>query len=290
MKRCISCLSGYASEGWICPNCGFVPASVDGLFAFAPESAVTTSGFRPEVFSELVQLEEGNFWFRARNTLLTWAVKRHFPHMSSFFEIGCGTGVVLESVSRAFPQARISGSEILSAGLPFAASRLGNAELLQMDARSIPYLHEFDVIGAFDVLEHIDEDDKVLSEIHRALVPGGGAIFTVPQHDWLWSSTDDYACHVRRYKKGELRSKVQAAGFRVVFETSFVSLLLPALFASRFSKRKASAEDGMPELELPHVVNAALLGVMAIERGMIKSGIRFPIGGSGLLVAMKEAP
>lgn len=287
MKRCIECLSAYNSANWQCPECGFLPASVDGTLAFSPEFSSATTGFRPEVFSQLANLEASNFWFRARNSLLVWAIKQHFQSMRSFFEIGCGTGVVLRSVSTAFPGARMAGSEILSAGLPYAAERVGEAELFQMDARRIPYDQEFDVIGAFDVLEHIEEDGKVLDEIHRAIAPGGGAVFTVPQHSWLWSSTDEYACHVRRYGAGELKRKLENAGFRVVFETSFVSLLLPLLYASRFSRRSAPAEDGMPELNLHPVINRALLAAMAIERGLIKAGVRFPIGGSGLVVAKK---
>lgn len=287
MKRCIECQSTHDSADWRCPECGFAPALIDGNLAFSPEFSSATSGFRPEVFSQLASLEASNFWFRARSSLLVWAIKRHFQQMRSFFEIGCGTGVVLSSVSCAFPGARMAGSEILSAGLPYAAERVSKADLFQMDARRIPYDQEFDVIGAFDVLEHIQEDGTVLGEIHRALAPGGGAIFTVPQHSWLWSSTDEYACHVRRYGVGELRQKLERAGFRVVFETSFVSLLLPLLYASRFSRKSAPAEDGMPELNLPPLLNRALLAAMAVERGMIKAGVRFPIGGSGLVVAKK---
>lgn len=57
--------------------------------------------------------------------------------------------------------------------MPFSAQRVGQAELLQMDTRHIPYQGEFDVVGAFDVLEHIEEDEDVLREINRALVLGG---------------------------------------------------------------------------------------------------------------------
>lgn len=287
MKQCTKCRNCYQAVNWVCPACGVEAPIIDGRPAFAPESAIATSGFNPEVFSELASLEAGNFWFEARNHLLVWALRRHFPRMQSFLEIGCGTGFVLDGVSKAFPEARMAGSEILSAGLPFAAARLGQAELLQMDARLIPYKEEFEVVGAFDVLEHIEEDEDVLAEIHRALTSGGGAIFTVPQHQWLWSVTDEHACHVRRYRVGELRRKVERAGFRVDLDTSFVSLLLPMMVASRLSRKDALADDPNAELRLSPVLNRMLLAVMAVERVLIKVGMRFPIGGSGLLVARK---
>ncbi|WP_206120588.1 class I SAM-dependent methyltransferase [Stenotrophomonas sp. TD3] len=239
------------------------------------------------MFAELASLESGSFWFRARNQLLVWALRRHSPDLRSFLEIGCGTGFVLDGIAQAFPGARIAGSEILSAGLPFAARRMASADLFQMDARRVPFDTEFDVIGAFDVLEHIEEDESVLSEIHRALVAGGAAIFTVPQHQWLWSSIDEHACHVRRYRTGELREKLIRSGFQVELETSFVSLLLPMMLASRLSRKDVPEQDANAEMRLPRILNQLLLGVMAVERGLIKSGIRFPIGGSRLVVARK---
>ncbi|WP_312707838.1 class I SAM-dependent methyltransferase [Stenotrophomonas sp.] len=287
MKRCIQCSVAYTATDWACPGCSFAPPIIDGWPAFASESAISTSGFRPEAFAELAALEVGNFWFQARNQLIVWALKRHFPELRSFLEIGCGTGFVLEGIAQAFPQAKMAGSEILSAGLPFAAQRMASAELFQMDARRIPYDSEFDVIGAFDVLEHIEEDESVLAEIHRALVAGGAAIFTVPQHRWLWSSIDEHACHVRRYRTGELREKLDRSGFHVELETSFVSLLLPMMLASRLSRKDAPEQDANAEMRLPRILNQLLLGVMAVERGLIKSGIRFPIGGSRLVVARK---
>ena len=92
--------------------------------------------------------------------------------MRRYLEIGCGTGYLLSGIAAAYLKAKVTGSEIFCVGLPYAASRVEMAELLQMDARQIPYVDEYGVIGAFDVLEHIDEDETVLSGMYRALRPG----------------------------------------------------------------------------------------------------------------------
>lgn len=289
MKRCPECSTAHDTADWHCPGCGYVPGRQEGVPVLAPELARGGAGYQPEAYAELAVLEAGNFWFRARNRLIVWVLRRHFPQLRRYLEIGCGTGFVLAGVADAFPQARLTGSEVFSAGLPYAAGRVEKAELLQMDARRIPYVDEFDVIGAFDVLEHIDEDEAVLGEMSRALRPGGGIIITVPQHPWLWSRQDEYACHVRRYRSGELREKVQRAGFRVEMQTSFVSLLLPAMLASRFAQRSAPADSGaMAELRLPRPLNLAFSAVMSLERWLIRAGVRFPAGGSLLLVAAKQ--
>ena len=288
MKHCICCATTYGAADWTCPACGFIPPLVEGFLVFAPELAGGGAGFPREAFAELATIEASNFWFRSRNRLILWALRRNFPRMGRYLEIGCGTGYVLAGVAQAYPQASLTGSEVFSIGLPYAARRVEKAKLLQMDARHIPYAEEFDVIGAFDVLEHIEEDEAVLREMWRSLLPGGGVVLTVPQHPWLWSREDEYACHVRRYRVGELQKKVLRAGFVVELETSFVSLLLPAMLASRLVHRTASANsDPMAELRLPFTMNRAFEGVMNMERLCIRTGMRFPAGGSLLLIARK---
>ena len=289
MKRCPRCATGHASLEWTCPKCGFVPDRASPFPILAPELAQGGAGFKPEAFAELAAIEAGSFWFRARNRLIVWALRRYFPHMQRYLEIGCGTGFVLAGVAEAYPLARLSGSEVFSTGLSHAARRVPQAEFLQMDARHIPFDDEFDVIGAFDVLEHIEEDEAVLAEMLRALRPGGGIVLTVPQHRRLWSRQDEYACHVRRYRAGELRDKVVRAGFKVQFATSFVSLLLPAMLVSRRAQRNAAAgSDPLAELRLPGMLNRLFEGVMGVERFLIRGGIRFPAGGSLMVVATKS--
>jgi SAM-dependent methyltransferase len=289
MKVCSACRANFSRPDWECPDCGHLPVRVDGFVALAPDFASSGGGFHPEIFEKLATLEAQNFWFRARNRLIVWVLKRYSPNMQRFMEIGCGTGYVLAGVASAYPSATMVGSEIFSVGLPFAALRASSAELIQMDARQIPYVDEFDVIGAFDVLEHIEEDEAVLAAMLNALRPGGRIAITVPQHPWLWSTEDDSACHVRRYKISELREKVLRAGFKVEFETSFVSLLLPAMLASRLNKQKPMLkDDSLSELDLPNWLNRSLEMVMSFERKLIQIGVRFKLGGSRLLIATKE--
>lgn len=289
MKRCLSCSTVYSGENWACPVCGHSPSIVSGFPALAPTLAHGGAAFQPEAFAELANLEENNFWFRTRNRLIVWVLRRHFPQMCRYLEIGCGTGYVLAGVAKAYPDVAVTASEVFSVGLPFAAARVQQAELLQMDARHIPYVEEFDVIGAFDVLEHIEEDETVLSQMLQALRPGGGIVITVPQHSWLWSRQDEYACHVRRYCVGDLREKVRRVGFQVEYETSFVSLLLPAMLVSRMLQRHRSPNsDPMAELRLPVLLDRVFEEVMRLEHQFIQLGVRLPVGGSLLLVARKS--
>lgn len=289
MKLCLACDDLHATSDTSCTSCGVAPEVIDGFLAYAPELAHGGGGYEAELFAKLAPLEESNFWFRSRNKLLVWALGKYAPSFQSFLEIGCGTAYVLAGVGARYPKARLLGSEIFVDGLAFAASRVPNAELMQMDARAIPYRDEVNVIGAFDVLEHIEEDEQVLDEMLAALKPGGIILVSVPQHQWLWSPADDHAHHVRRYTGPELRGKVRAAGFEVLRTTSFVSFLFPAMLLSRLKSSKSQAEyDPTDELQLPKVLNTILYGVMRVELALIKLGINFPIGGSRLIVARKS--
>ena len=287
MKRCLTCGCVFSSDGWKCPACDEAPPAAGGFLAFAPALDHQAPGFREDYFAQLAALEVGNFWFEARNRLIVWAFGREFPNAKSFLEVGCGTGFVLSGIADAFPRLRLCGSEIYTTGLSYARQRAGRAELIQADAEHIPFAGEFDVIGAFDVLEHIEDDAKVLNEMHRALAPGGGIVLTVPQHRFLWSRQDEYDCHVRRYEWADLAQKIGAAGFSVVRSTSFVTLLMPLLILSR-RWRKQARLDPMQEFRIGRTSNALLATIMNLERALIRSGLSMQFGGSRLVIARKR--
>ncbi|HEV8136266.1 MAG TPA: methyltransferase domain-containing protein [Pyrinomonadaceae bacterium] len=288
MKLCNECGEPIADHGDHCSFCSHQAKKLDGRWAFAPELAEQNDGFEADYFARLAQMEAGNFWFRSRNQLVIWALMRYFPHVESFMEIGCGTGFVLSGIRRALPELLLSGSEIFTAGLSFAAKRLPDVELFQMDARRIPFREEFDVIGAFDVLEHIQEDEAVLAQMYTATRKGGGILITVPHHPFLWSGSDEFARHARRYKTRELCDKVRGAGFHVLRVTSFVSVLLPALILSRFKQRLSTKEfDPTAEFDINSTLNAAFEKLLDGERSMIRAGLSFPAGGSLLLVGLR---
>lgn len=286
MKTCLSCSLPYQGLRWECPNCAARPAVVEGFPTFAPDLTREVAGYSSDHYDSLETAEEGHFWFAGRRRLILWALAGHFPDARSFFEVGCGSGYVLAGLQQMRADLAIAGSEVLLAGLHRAAKRLGSsAQLFQMDARRLPFSEEFDVIGAFDVIEHIVEDEAVLSEMYRACRPGGGIILTVPQHPWLWSAMDDAAHHIRRYSATDLRAKIEAAGFVVERMTSFVATLLPALVMKRLLQRREC--DLGAELSLSPAANWLFGRALSFDEWFIRHGVDLPVGGSLLAVARK---
>lgn len=292
MRRCLRCGTANVDSLFHCSSCGFAPAIEQGMPLLAPLLAGEVEGFDPAAFKMLAASEDGHFWFESRNRLIVHALRRWFPDMRRYMEVGCGTGCVLAAVRCAFPQAHITASEVLAAGLPFALARAPGVELLQLDARALPYESEFDVIGAYDVLEHISEDETVLAQFRLALKDGGGVVLCVPQHPTLWSSQDDLAQHKRRYRSGELEAKLRSAGFTVLYTTSFMTVLLPLLWFSRRRKNSKAAPLAQAHAELapPPIMNSLLSGLLAVERALLRTGARLPIGSSRLVVATVNRP
>ena len=214
------------------------------------------------------------------------------PGLRKVLEKGCGTGYVLSGLESE-NRYELFGAELHIDGLVLAKRRLPGIEFVQLNARDLPYVNEFDAIGAFDVLEHIEEDHEVIRSVYQALAPDGLFIVTVPQHRWLWSAADVHARHKRRYSRKELISKLEQRGFTIEYCSSFVFFLLPVMYISRIV-RGGRPNDGVgrndatyEELALPKPINAIMQAIMAIDELFIAAGISLPVGGSLLIVARR---
>lgn len=283
---CPSCEARFAGADWCCPACGHDPA-LNGYRVLAAPVPEFEHAFDSDLLLRMRLAEEKSFWSQARSRLIVWSIAEYFPDAQSFLEVGCGIGIVLRAARREFPHLRIAGGEIHTASLELAAARTGGVDLFQFDGRRIPFEEEFDLVGCFDVLEQVRDDELVLAQMFSALRPGGGLILSLPQHPRLWSAADVWDQHVRRYTKGETMRKVVAAGFEILRVTSFVFFLLPLMAISRLRARNLDRYDPLGELELAPWLQAPLAAVLRLELGLIKAGVSLPAGGSLVVIARR---
>lgn len=258
-----------------------------------PNSATAEHFYPSAAFARLARIESRSFWFQARNRILL-STLRHVAAGRSlrYAEFGCGTGFVLEAVSRAFPDWSVHGYDIHAAAIAFSRSRAPRCTLHEADIHQLLPGAHFDVIGAFDVLEHLDDDVGALRRIHGQLTPGGHVVLTVPQHQSLWSPYDEAARHRRRYQRAEMHARLEQAGFTVTFLSSFVSVLWPALWWRRRKLRALeprmaadlSQEDLTPSPWL-HLLGSA---AMKPDEWAAKLRIPLPWGGSLLAVGVRN--
>jgi SAM-dependent methyltransferase len=293
-RRCLACgttepIGGNEPMwplGWRCRACGQSVIERDGIPLFAPALADTISGMDPKNFDKLARVETEYFWFVARYALIVGLIDKYFPDARRFLEVGCGNGAVLQAVARSRSWERLVGTELHPSGLVYARKRLPAAEFAQMDARYIPAVNAFDLTGAFDVIEHIDDDEGVLRGMRAATRAGGGIIIAVPQHQWLWSHADVIAHHQRRYRRGEVEAKLRRNGFDVVFSSSYTALLLPLMAVNRLkNQRHATEDDVLGEFRLNRNINAIFTAILRAEVRATLAGVKWPGGGSRVVVA-----
>jgi len=279
---------------WSCRACGQATGVQDGIPLTAPSLADTITGFHPDRFALLARIERDHFWFVPRRRLILSLAARYAPDARSVLEVGCGSGNVTAALAASRSWTRVVGLDLHPSGLSLARAALpGSVELIQADARQIPFRAAFDLAGAFDVLEHVPEDESIIGGVRAALADDGIFIAAVPQHPSLWSAADDVAHHVRRYERGELEAKLASNGFDVLFSSSYAVVLLPLMAASRRLSRKpgASEEEARrlvaSELHVSPAVNGMLSAMLQAEVALTRRGMRWPIGGSRVVVAAK---
>src|SRR5262249_34493886 len=143
-------------------------------------------------------------------------------------EVGCGTGNVLRFLAKACPNGTVVGMDLYAEGLSYARRRV-DCPLVVADVNRAPFRRGFHLIGAFDVLEHISDDGRILDGFWNLLESDGKVLITVPAHEFLWSYFDDISGHCRRYEAKDLRSRLESAGFEVQFLSPYMTCVYPML-------------------------------------------------------------
>jgi SAM-dependent methyltransferase len=115
------------------------------------------------------------------------------------------------------PRLPLEGTHFMDLSVP-AVSKLrthGATALLGL-VSSLPFRDGvFDLICAFDIIEHVDDDDRALSELSRVAAPGAAFLLSVPLHPSRWSAFDDFVGHRRRYQPERLFGILAEHGFSV---------------------------------------------------------------------------
>ena len=179
---------------------------------------------------DCLEVEDGSFWFQHRNSCISAVVER-FPPNGPIFDVGGGNGVVAANLKA------LGWSVVLvepgDVGCRNAKAR-GLEDIVQTTFEGAAFHNRvLPAAGLFDVIEHIDDDVGFLRTIGSKLVPGGRIYATVPASPWLWSVDDEEAGHFRRYRKRDLVSALQSAGFRVSFVSHLFAPLPLGIFLLR---------------------------------------------------------
>ncbi len=262
---------------------------VDGYIDFLSESTPEPEGYAQEGLDQLAELEEHHFWFGPRRRLICNTVLRHLTPESSFLDIGGGTGVIALSLQQQGLNAALG--EFHVNGLQYARSA-GLKTCYRFNIYRNPFEDEFDALGMFDVLEHLERPHDGLMAAREMLHPGGYMFVTVPAHAWLWSSEDVEAGHFRRYTKRDISRDLSNAGFQIIDARYFYFSLVPLLFLRRVLRGENRGTGGGNdtsvkfEYSVKGITNSIMSAITSID-ARISQAFRWPVGGSILVVAKK---
>ena len=217
------------------------------------------------------------WWYTARSALLHSALGAHLGSPTRLLDVGSADGPSVTWM-RGAPQH-------VSVDLDPRGLRPGKG--VQGSALTLPFRDaSFDVVAAFDVVEHCEPESQALAELARVLRPGGRLLLSVPAYQWAWSDHDVRAGHHRRYTRRRLLRAVRAAGFDVRRCTYGFAGVFPAFAAERLARRvrRTASDDSLPQPSA--VVERALLGVSRAEARWLRRR-DLPFGSSVFLAGEK---
>jgi SAM-dependent methyltransferase len=220
------------------------------------------------VYQQMAELDDRHWWYRARRRILADLIRREArpPAGAHILEIGCGTGHNLAMLGEF---GHVDGLELDEEARALSEKRLGRKVM----SSPLPELAEvpdryYDLIGAFDVIEHIEDDRAAIASIASKLKPGGRFVMAVPAHQWMWSAHDVVNHHKRRYSKAGLSALIDGSPLQLVKIGYFNSLLFPLAVAERAASKlrgKENADVALP----PAPLNVALEKVFEAERYLV---------------------
>ncbi len=225
------------------------------------------------------------WWHRARTDLLSTVFGPHVGTPERTLDVGSADA---PSVGWLHGERQSISLDLFPDGLVPGAGVCGSATAL-------PFADEiFDVVAAFDVVEHCDDDVLAMAELTRVLVPGGRLLLSVPAYQWAWSDHDVLAGHHRRYTRPAFERLVEGAGVRVLRSTYAFASVFPLFVAERarrrITARTSSARTSGSLQRLPPVsprTERMLLRLCDVDRRLLGDH-DLPFGSSIFLAAVKE--
>ncbi len=240
-------------------------------------------------YARMAEREQTYWWhigrFRIMESYLGLATKGAKKQKTKILNIGCGTGGTIKILEQfgSVENVDVSDDAIkLMKKAGYSVTKVSGIKLPFKEAT-------FNVVGAFDVLEHIDEDVAALAEWMRVLKPGGKVVLTVPAYKWLWSEHDTSLHHHRRHTRKGIKQRAVEAGLDPVKVSYAIVFSLPLVVGFRWlNKLLGRKTDGETSyVNVPNWLNTVFTKLLFIEAWFHKY-ISFPFGTSVVAILEKK--
>lgn len=245
-------------------------------------------------YKEYFHLEREHWYFRARNKIIMDHIEKVVAENNKLkiLNVGAGTGFTSQLLEK---YGQVKSLEYDKACFDFVQEELDididNGSILEL-----PYSDdEFDLVCAFDVIEHVEDDQLGVEELKRVCKKNGSVVVTVPAFQFLWSKHDEVNHHFRRYRKNQLLQLFKGSG-KLVYHSYYNFWLFPPIAFFRtlnniFSITKSTEEDTGSDfgvIKQDSIVSKLLFKVFYSESFFVSKSIKLPFGVSLITTWKKE--
>ena len=238
-----------------------------------------------DYYTEYYALERNHWWFLARAEILKSLIRKYISPTKPFkiLNVGVATGatsILLQQFGE------VTSLEYDKDCCEFVRLNVG-IDVIHGSLTELPFLDSnFDLVCAFDVLEHIENHEKATQEISRVLKPGGTAFVTVPAYNFLWSEHDEINHHFRRYTARSLRNTFQQSSNLTEIKSSYFNsifftpiAIVRVLSKLNFRKNKVpSIQSDFQKFKSNSLINKLLYHIFKCEKYFLIRKLSFPVG------------
>lgn len=246
-------------------------------------------------YKEYDKLEREHWWFRARLEILELFTRKLISKLKNnpkVLNAGAGTGATSVMLKK---YGNVSSLEYDKDCAEYLSEIL-DENVLNNSLTDLPFDQQsFDLVCAFDVIEHIENHEKAIKESNRVLSKDGYIFLTVPAFNILWSRHDDINHHFRRYRLSELERILKENGFEIEYCSYFNFFLFPLVFLFRtFSKllpnKKSDGSTGSDFEKFNfRFLNKLLYTFFISESALLNREMKLPFGVSAMIIGKKVA-
>ncbi len=230
-----------------------------------------------QYYQEYFYIERNHWWFRVRTSIIVDHLKRIIlkNDIPRILNIGAATGASTNMLEQFGNVISTEYDELSS----ITTSKEQGITVINCSILKLPFENDvFDLVCAFDVIEHVADDREAIVEMKRVCKSGGIICITVPAFMMLWSHHDVVNKHYRRYRSRDLASLFESGNDgEAIHLTYFNTILFPIILIFRLlsgvfpaSVIRHGAGSDFTVVRDNNPINRILGAIFSLERIVLK--------------------